>query len=37
MTTVIWTAKDTSGNISNATQTVNVVDTAAPKLTVQQM
>ncbi len=33
MTTVIWTAKDTSGNTANATQTVNVVDTTAPKLT----
>ncbi len=32
-TTVLWTAKDTSGNISNATQTVNVVDTVPPKLT----
>ena len=36
-TTVLWTAKDTSGNISNATQTVNVVDTAAPNLTPPQM
>ena len=33
MTTVIWTAKDTSGNTANATQTVNVVDTTAPKPT----
>ncbi|NHI03942.1 hypothetical protein DYY67_1012 [Candidatus Nitrosotalea sp. TS] len=32
-TTVLWTAKDTSGNTANATQTVNVVDTTAPKLT----
>ncbi|MFZ1077995.1 MAG: HYR domain-containing protein [Nitrosotalea sp.] len=32
MTTVIWTAKDTSGNTANATQTVNVVDTTAPKI-----
>ena len=33
MTTVLWTAKDTSGNTANATQTVNVVDTTAPKIT----
>ena len=32
-TIVLWTAKDTSGNISNATQTVNVVNTIPPKLT----
>ena len=32
MTTVLWTAKDTSGNTANATQTVNVVDTTAPKI-----
>ncbi|MDE1843667.1 MAG: HYR domain-containing protein, partial [Thaumarchaeota archaeon] len=32
-TTVLWTAKDTAGNISNATQIVDVVDTTAPKLT----
>ncbi|NHI03944.1 hypothetical protein DYY67_1014 [Candidatus Nitrosotalea sp. TS] len=32
-TTVLWTAKDTSGNTANATQIVNVVDTTAPKLT----
>ncbi|MGI0026931.1 MAG: HYR domain-containing protein, partial [Nitrosopumilaceae archaeon] len=31
MTTVTWTAKDAAGNISNATQTVDVVDTTAPK------
>src|SRR5207253_2550680 len=33
MTTVTWTAKDAAGNISNATQTVDVVDTTAPKIT----
>ncbi|MDE1868296.1 MAG: HYR domain-containing protein, partial [Thaumarchaeota archaeon] len=33
LTTVIWTAKDTSGNTANATQTVLVHDTTAPKLT----
>src|SRR5579885_3238258 len=33
MTTVTWTAKDTSGNTANATQTVLVKDTTAPKLT----
>ncbi|MGI0086490.1 MAG: calcium-binding protein, partial [Nitrosotalea sp.] len=32
-TTILWTAKDSAGNISNVTQTVNVVDTTAPKLT----
>ncbi|MGI0026961.1 MAG: HYR domain-containing protein, partial [Nitrosopumilaceae archaeon] len=32
-TTVTWTAKDAAGNISNATQTVDVVDTTAPKIT----
>jgi len=31
-TVVLWTAKDTSGNISNATQIVDVVDTTPPKL-----
>ncbi|MDE1868177.1 MAG: HYR domain-containing protein, partial [Thaumarchaeota archaeon] len=31
--TILWTAKDTSGNTANATQTVNVVDTTAPKIT----
>src|SRR5205085_1876726 len=31
--TVTWTAKDAAGNISNATQTVDVVDTTAPKIT----
>jgi len=33
MTTVTWTAKDTSGNTANATQTVTVVHTVPPKLT----
>src|SRR5205807_1311002 len=33
MTTITWTAKDAAGNISNATQTVDVVDTTAPKIT----
>ncbi|HEV2192311.1 MAG TPA: HYR domain-containing protein [Nitrosopumilaceae archaeon] len=32
-TSVLWTAKDAAGNISNATQTVAVVDTTPPKLT----
>src|SRR5579885_1259506 len=32
-TTILWTAKDKSGNISNATQIIDVVDTTAPKLT----
>jgi len=32
-TTILWTAKDKSGNISNATQIVDVVDTTAPKIT----
>src|SRR5207302_4725788 len=32
-TLVTWTAKDAAGNISNATQTVDVVDTTAPKIT----
>ncbi|MDE1826769.1 MAG: HYR domain-containing protein, partial [Thaumarchaeota archaeon] len=31
-TTVLWTAKDAAGNISNATQIVDVVDTTAPKI-----
>ncbi len=33
LTTVTWTAKDTSGNTANATQTVNIVHTTPPKLT----
>ena len=32
-TTITWTAKDAAGNISNATQTVDVIDTTAPKIT----
>src|SRR5207247_7590841 len=32
-TAITWTAKDAAGNISNATQTVDVVDTTAPKIT----
>ncbi|MGI0046665.1 MAG: HYR domain-containing protein [Nitrosotalea sp.] len=32
-TVVLWTATDKSGNTSNATQTVNVIDSVAPKLT----
>ncbi|HKU32535.1 MAG TPA: HYR domain-containing protein, partial [Candidatus Nitrosotalea sp.] len=32
-TTILWTAKDLSGNTVNATQIINVVDTTAPKLT----
>src|SRR6185437_7880388 len=29
---VLWTAKDVSGNVSNGTQTIDVVDTTAPKI-----
>ncbi|MFZ0185000.1 MAG: HYR domain-containing protein, partial [Nitrosotalea sp.] len=32
-TSILWTATDLSGNISNATQVINVVDTTAPKIT----
>src|SRR5438309_2430113 len=32
-TIVLWKAEDTAGNISNSTQTVDVVDTTAPKIT----
>ncbi|TLX68276.1 MAG: HYR domain-containing protein, partial [Thaumarchaeota archaeon] len=32
-TIVLWTAEDAAGNISNATQTVDAVDTTAPKIT----
>jgi len=31
-TIVLWTAKDAAGNISNATQTVGVVDTTVPTI-----
>ncbi|HVZ62547.1 MAG TPA: HYR domain-containing protein, partial [Candidatus Nitrosotalea sp.] len=31
--TILWIAKDVSGNVSNGTQTVDVVDTTAPKIT----
>ena len=31
-TSILWTATDVSGNISNATQVINVVDTTAPKI-----
>ena len=31
-TSVLWTAKDTSGNTSNATQIIYVVDTTTPKI-----
>ena len=31
--TILWIAKDASGNTSNGTQTVDVVDTTAPKIT----
>src|SRR6185312_4609371 len=30
---VLWTAKDVSGNVSNGTQVIDVVDTTAPKIT----
>jgi HYR domain-containing protein len=33
-TTVIWTATDDSGNVGSATQTVHIVDTTPPDLTV---
>ena len=33
-TTILWTAKDTSGNTSNATQIVNVRNTTPPRLVV---
>src|SRR2546422_1352096 len=33
MTNVVWMAVDTSGNVANATQIVDVVDTTPPKLT----
>ncbi|MDE1769883.1 MAG: HYR domain-containing protein, partial [Thaumarchaeota archaeon] len=33
-TTILWIAKDVSGNTSNGTQVIDVVDTTAPKITV---
>src|SRR5438445_474045 len=33
MTNVVWIAVDTSGNVANTTQIVDVVDTTPPKLT----
>jgi hypothetical protein len=35
-TTVTWTATDTSGNSASATQTVTIVDTMAPQLTIPE-
>jgi len=35
-TTVTWTATDSSGNSSTATQTVTIIDTSAPVLTVPE-
>jgi len=35
-TTVTWTATDSSGNYSTATQTVTIIDTTAPVLTVPE-
>ncbi|MDE1830420.1 MAG: HYR domain-containing protein, partial [Thaumarchaeota archaeon] len=32
-TTILWVAKDTSGNTANATQIIDVVDTTPPKIT----
>ena len=31
-TSILWTATDLSGNISNATQVINVVDTTPPNI-----
>ncbi|MFB5610368.1 MAG: HYR domain-containing protein [Nitrosopumilaceae archaeon] len=36
MTTVTWTAVDTSGNSVNSTQVISVVDSTAPKITPPQ-
>ena len=33
-TEIIWTATDTSGNSASATQTVTIVDTTSPSITV---
>ena len=35
-TTVTWTATDSSGNTSTATQTVTIIDTTAPELTIPE-
>ena len=35
-TTVTWTATDSSGNSSTATQTVTIIDTTAPELTIPE-
>ena len=35
-TIVIWTATDASGNSASATQTINVIDTSAPLLSIPQ-
>ena len=35
-TTVTWTVTDSSGNTSTATQTVTIIDTAAPELTIPE-